>query len=184
VGMDEHELLFQGFLEDEESTRNERLERLREFNNIIGPTGDMLLQGGIQSQLAIHEVANSYVCGNYMAVILLSQAFIEHSLSGHFMMAGEDKIAESSFKKIIDKALETEHITNELYESLNKLRLIRNPYVHAKVGLKNGSLTRRMMFEKFDYAEDMAKSDALKAIHILKEFKDQHVFMWFDEIQT
>lgn len=182
--MDDYELLFQGFLEDEKNTRDERLERLREFNDIVGPTGDMLLQGGIQSQLAIHEVANSYVCGNYMAVILLAQAFIEHSLSGHFMMSGEDKIAESSFKKIIDTALETEYLSKELYESLNKLRLIRNPYVHAKVGLKSGSLTRRMMLEKFEYPEEMAKSDAIKAIQVLKEFRDQHVFMWFEEGQA
>ena len=117
-----NQLALESFLEDEERSRNDRLDRFIELNKLFGPQGDMLLQGGYQSLFALHEAGNSYVNGNYMAVILLSQAFIEHSLSGQFILAGEYAIAESGFKRIIDKALTFEFIDNELYAELDELR--------------------------------------------------------------
>ncbi|RRS06943.1 hypothetical protein EAG18_19355 [Pseudoalteromonas sp. J010] len=92
-------VVVEGYLEDQEQTQNERVKRLVELNELFGPQGDKLLFGGTQSELALHELANSYVSGNYMAVIQLCQAFIEHSLSGHFTMSGQNSIAEASFKK-------------------------------------------------------------------------------------
>ncbi len=103
----------------------------------------------MQSQLALHELANSYVNGNYMAVILLVQAFIEHSLSGEFIMRGQNAIAESSFKKIIANSLSQDIIDADLYDSLEALRKIRNPYVHAKAGIKSGSLIKKVIDEAF-----------------------------------
>lgn len=173
--------IIENYILDEENTKQERIERFIELNTLFGPQGDKLLQGGIQSQLALHEVANSYVCGNYMAVILLAQAFIEHSLSGTFIMHDDIKTAESSFKVIIDKAFESQLISYELHTNLNELRLLRNPYVHAKAGLKNGSLMKKMIDEKYTSAVDMSKNDALSALRILKDFMQQQVPMWFYE---
>ena len=102
-----NQLALESFLEDEERSRNDRLDRFIELNKLFGPQGDMLLQGGYQSLFALHEAGNSYVNGNYMAVILLSQAFIEHSLSGQFILAGEYAISESGFKRIIESATVT-----------------------------------------------------------------------------
>jgi len=182
--MDYEELKRQGieaFIADEVLTQADRVERFVELNELFGRQGDKLLKGGLQSQLALHELANSYVNGNYMAVILLSQAFIEHSLSGEFIMRGQNGIAESSFKKIIVTAFDAEIIDKELYESLDELRLLRNPYVHAKAGLKNGSLVKKMIDGKFESAELLAKSDALNALSTLKSFTDKNVIMWFAE---
>jgi uncharacterized protein YutE (UPF0331/DUF86 family) len=182
--MDYEELKRQGieaFIADEVLTQTDRVERFIELNELFGPQGDKLLKGGLQSQLALHELANSYVNGNYMAVILLSQAFIEHSLSGEFIMRGQNGIAESSFKKIIVTAFDSEIIDKELYESLDELRLLRNAYVHAKAGLKNGSLAKKMIDEKFESVELLAKSDALNSLSILKSFTDKNVIMWFAE---
>tara|TARA_B100001123_G_C15078223_1_gene934561 strand:- start:359 stop:922 length:564 start_codon:yes stop_codon:yes gene_type:complete len=176
-----NQLELESFLEDEERSRNDRLDRFIELNKLFGPQGDMLLQGGYQSLFALHEAGNSYVNGNYMAVILLSQAFIEHSLSGQFILAGEYAIAESGFKRIIDKALTFEFIDNELYAELDELRKLRNPYVHAKVGLKAGSLMKRFIKEQHFDAEQMAKLDAVRSLEILKKFKDASVSMWFYE---
>ena len=169
------------YILDEENTKQERIDRFIELNTLFGPQGDKLLKGGIQSQLALHEVANSYVCGNYMAVILLAQAFIEHSLSGVFIMHDDVKTAESSFKVIIDKSLELQIISSELHTGLNELRLLRNPYVHAKAGLKNGSLVKKMIDRKYISPIDMSKNDAFSALTILKDFMQQQVPMWFYE---
>ncbi|EPO0013552.1 hypothetical protein [Vibrio alginolyticus] len=113
-----------------------------------------------------------------MAVVLLCQAFIEHSLSGEFIMRGQNAIAESSFKKILESAKGAEIISEALFEQLEVLRKIRNPYVHAKAGLKNGSLAKKMIDGRFESAEDLAKSDALKSLGILKSFVHENVFMW------
>jgi hypothetical protein len=61
------------------------------------------------------------------------------------------------------------------------LRLLRNPYVHAKAGLKNGSLAKKMIDEKFESVELLAKSDAVNSLSILKSFTDKNVIMWFAE---
>lgn len=185
--MDYEEIKNQGiedFLADEELNKTERINRFVEINELFGPQGDLLLTGGLQSQLALHELANSYVNGNFMAVVLLVQAFIEHSLSGEFMMHGQNSIAEASFKKIINTALDVEIIDKELYGSLEKLRKIRNTYVHAKVGLKSGSLVKKMIDEHFESAEILAKSDALQSLTILNVFMKQKVTMWFSESEV
>lgn len=179
--MDYQELKVQGiesFVQDEISTRPERIDRFVEMNELFGPQGDMLLEGGIQSQLALHELANSYVNGNYMAVVLLCQAFIEHSLSGKFIQCGEDKLAESTFKKIIDAALQKNMVDQEVYNEMEVLRKLRNPYVHAKIGLKNGSLAKRMLDEKIYSFEALAQKDAFKALSVLKCFMRKNVLMW------
>lgn len=169
------------FVEDEEQTRPDRIVRFVELNELFALQGDMLLTGGLQSHLAFHELANSYVNGNYMAVVLLCQAFIEHSLSGEFIMRGQSTIAESSFKIILESAKAAEIINGTLFEQLEVLRKIRNPYVHAKAGLKNGSLAKKMIDGRFESAEELAKSDALKSLGILKSFVHQNVFMWVPE---
>ncbi|GGZ18647.1 hypothetical protein [Shewanella chilikensis] len=176
--------VIEGYLEDQQQTEKERIERLVELNELFGPQGDKLLQGGTQSLLALHEVANSYVSGNFMAVILLCQAFIEHSLSGHFIMSGQNGIAESSFKKIIDSAKEQNYVSTELHNRLNELRLIRNPYVHAKAGLKAGSLDKKILDSGIFEPVEFAKQDSLKSLKILKEFMCLHVPMWFYEDET
>ncbi|EPW6438067.1 hypothetical protein [Vibrio parahaemolyticus] len=182
--MDYEELKRQGiesFLADEELNKASRIEHFVELNELFGPQGDKLLTGGMQSQLALHELANSYVNGNYMAVVLLVQAFIEHSLSGEFIMRGQNAIAESSFKKIIDSSLSHDIIDADLYDLLEALRKIRNPYVHAKAGIKSGSLIKKMIDGRFESAELLAKSDALQSLTILKVFMEQNVVMWFPE---
>ncbi|AMQ41785.1 hypothetical protein AMS64_04980 [Aeromonas veronii] len=171
----------QQFLQDEKDSREDRLGRLRELNTLFGPQGDQLLEGGYQSLLALHEVANSYVSGNFMAVVLLSQAFIEHSLSGRFVMMGQDELAQSSFKKIIDAAKDQSIVTPDLHKKLDSLRRIRNPYVHAKVGLKDGSLQKKMMDKQVYDPVEMARLDAFEALKVLKEFKDNNIYMWFSQ---
>ncbi|MGB5143162.1 MAG: hypothetical protein WBO22_06685 [Shewanella indica] len=182
--MDYEEIKRQGiadFVEDEEQTRPDRIVRFVELNELFALQGDMLLTGGLQSHLVFHELANSYVNGNYMAVVLLCQAFIEHSLSGEFIMRGQSTIVESSFKKILESAKAAEIINGTLFEQLEVLRKIRNPYVHAKAGLKNGSLAKKMIDGRFESAEELAKSDALKSLGILKSFVHQNVFTWVPE---
>ncbi|NMU52665.1 hypothetical protein HKB25_01405, partial [Vibrio parahaemolyticus] len=60
--MDYEEVKKQGiesFLADEELNKADKIERFVELNELFGPQGDKLLTGGMQSQLALHEVANS-----------------------------------------------------------------------------------------------------------------------------
>ncbi|MFD2178080.1 hypothetical protein [Veronia pacifica] len=182
--MDYEEIKRQGisdFIDDEKKTRPDRIVRFVELNELFSPQGDMLLTGGLQSDLAFHELGNSYVNGNYMAVVLLCQAFIEHSLSGEFIMRGHNTIAESSFKKILESAKSFEIISEALFEQLEVLRKIRNPYVHAKAGLKNGSLVKKMIDGRFESAEDLAQSDALKSLEILRSFVHQNVVTFFPQ---
>ena len=66
----------------DEQTRTHRAERLTFLLQEFGPPADMMLTGGLNGALAISELQNSFLNGNFMATILLCQVFVECSLGG------------------------------------------------------------------------------------------------------
>jgi len=112
----------------------DRVTKVEELYAEFGPPADMLLLGGIEALYALHEMQNCYVTGNSMAVVLLAQTFIEHSLAGGLILAGEDETAEAGFARINQHAVDTGRISQDLFEKLETLRKMRNPYVHPKGG--------------------------------------------------
>ncbi|MGE6453290.1 hypothetical protein ACQKC5_12930 [Shewanella baltica] len=161
--------------EDYENNKSGMLERFIEINTIIPLKENVMHTGGFQGQFALHEIGNSYVNGNYMAVVLLTQAFIEHSLASILLMKGEEIDAESGFFKVIKKSREIDVVNEEEVAGLHELRKIRNSYVHPKFELKNGSLDKRFIDGGYSDPVLMAKDHAVTAIKILKVFMDNSV---------
>ena len=89
------EYLRHQILDGEGATVEYRVERYRFFWEEFGPPADMLLIGGVPSMFAIDELKRSYVYGNFMATVLLAQAFIEQSLGGSYSLGGKDQIVEA-----------------------------------------------------------------------------------------
>src|SRR5262245_34252723 len=90
----------QQLAEQDRASFDERVARIRFLYAEFGPPSDMLLMGGIESMYALREMQNCYVTANSMAVVLLAQTFIEHSLAGGLILAGDDDTAESGFARI------------------------------------------------------------------------------------
>jgi len=107
----------------DETTPKERVDRYKFVLEEFGPPVDMLPVGGIPAMFAIYELKRSFVvAGNYLATILVAQVFIEHSLGGTVILAGNDKIAEIGFATLIDISAQKGITTADLAHRLHELR--------------------------------------------------------------
>lgn len=155
--------------EGERETIEYRVERYRFLWTEFGPPTDMLLFGGIPSMFALDELKRSFAYGNFMATVLLSQVFVEQTLSAHFSMGGEDKIANGSFKSLIDEALSRNWIDSAVAVSLHTLRGMRNPYTHHVGGTGPRSYMGRIK-DKFVPPEDLVVEDARFSIRAVVDY--------------
>lgn len=150
---------------------DDRVERALYLLNTFGqPPEEMFFLGGIEALYAFFEMQNCYITANSMAVVLLAQAYIEHTLAGNLILAGKDNLAVKGFAQIVGHARDSGWITQELFERFETLRKMRNPYVHPKVGLKPGSNMKRILDAKALDPRDLADSDAKFAVETVAEF--------------
>jgi hypothetical protein len=133
----------------------------------------MLLMGGIPSLFAITELKRSYIYGNFMATVLLSQVFIEQSLGSMYAISGHDDIIGKGFAALIDMACQDGKITYELAESFHKLRRVRNPYIHHVTGLGERSYMGRIMKSDGLDPEDLVIKDAQLAVRTVADYLRQ-----------
>lgn len=135
----------------------------------FGPPAHMLLWGGFPSFLAINELKRSYIWGNYLAVVLTAQAFVEHTLGAYFRIAGEDKLAGSGFAALIDELERRGALSTGIAKRLHELRRMRNPYTHSQGAESPRGYMARL--KGFGYRpEAMAANDAAEAIRIVVDY--------------
>jgi hypothetical protein len=152
--------------EGEHATVSFRVERYlwEEF----GPPADMLLTGGIPALFALEELKRSYAYGNFIATVLLAQSFIEQSLAGSYILCGD--IAQSGFASLVAIARKDDTISAELADAFDRLRRIRNPYIHNIPGLGPRSYMGRLKEAEFVAPEDLIIEDAQFAIRCVVDF--------------
>lgn len=157
-------------VEGENNTVGHLIERYRFIWEEFGPPTDMLLVGGIPSMFALDELKRSYAYGNFMATVLLAQAFIEQSIGGSYTMAGEDDIANKPFSALINEAQRDGQITPRLAQKFHMLREMRNPYAHHIGGTGKRSYMGRLFEAKPPAPEELVVSDAKFAIRTIVDY--------------
>lgn len=153
----------------DERTFQERVERNIYWLTLTEPppTG-WSLPGGPLSASAWWEAGRSFIGGNFLGAILLTQTSVEHSLSMALHRRGAPT-RRATFKQLIDLGLETGELDAALATKLHRLRLIRNPYVHADVSRIEGYVERAQAETGGDpYA--LSDTDARQAIEIGADF--------------
>lgn len=156
--------------EGEQETVEYRVERYKFLWGEFGPPADMLLVGGIPSMFALDELKRSYAYGNFMATVLLAQAYVEQSLGGAFSLAGRDDVVEKGFAGLVDSALAEGIITSEIAQALHKLRKMRNPYTHHTIGSGRRTYMARLAESAFMAPEDLVVEDAKFAIRAVVDY--------------
>jgi hypothetical protein len=152
------------------NSQQERASRLRFIKEEFGPPVDMLLVGGLPSMFAIQEMKHSFVVGNFMAKVLLAQAFVEHFLGGSFILGGDDSTATSGFARLVDQSLSRGELSIELAERLHELRRMRNPYSHPSPGMTPRSYMGRLVEKNIYDPEKLAEQDARFALQVVVDF--------------
>lgn len=130
---------------------------------------------------ALEELKRSYLYGNFMATVLLAQAFVEQSLGGSYALAGKDHIVKKGFGNLIEAARDDGWITPDVADALQRLRKMRNPYMHHTIGTGIRSYLGRIAESEFTAPEDLVVEDANFTIRTVVDYLRQGSPDWNPE---
>lgn len=80
----------------------------------------------------LDDTTSSFIYGNYVAVILLATSFVEHWFTAHLSARGYEKDAFRGLSASIQTARSQNLVETLILDKADRLRLIRNPFVHLK----------------------------------------------------
>lgn len=110
-----------------------RLERLSWLHERIKKGDLFFLQDGTRSQVVFQEAVDSFVNGQYIAVVALGFSFIERTIAGRLWSIGEKEKANTrDNSKLLNFAKDRGWLTDGEVTALNNLRDVRNYVVHFK----------------------------------------------------
>lgn len=142
----------------------------------------VMLPGGPTTHLAYIEARSSFVAGNFLATILLSQGLIENLLGGHLSLDNVSREVRNlapreskplgsrpKIRPLLEHALEAGIVDSRDIENVNRLMNLRNPLVHFRNVDDPTNLTRRAMMEGVPH-EQIMYDDARFAISTVVAF--------------
>lgn len=141
-----------------------RVERYRWLNNILPKEYSFVMS--MEAFYLKDEIFRAFINGEFVAAILLSQAFIEHWLCGLMTSKGHDKLSNKSLCEIIKFAKDNHIIHEFILEKTDELRKIRNPFIHPKPFDHEFNLSQRSL-SKAQRPEEILLKDAQRAISLM-----------------
>jgi hypothetical protein len=141
-----------------------RLKRLKSINKIF-PFGQREY-GSDESYLIFDEAVHSYIFGQYIATIILAQAFIERRFQEYFHIRFDNKRAKYTLDKFIKEFKETEFLPDFILDKIDKIRLKRNPFVHHRMPLQKDTLMARA-YSSETHPDELLHNDAKDALEIM-----------------
>jgi len=125
--------------------------------------------------MAFEEARQTYLHGLFVACIVMCQVCLEHMLAGLFRQAGRDDLDRATFEVLLREANNQRFLSAEEFALFDRLRTIRNPYVHSRTPTGKGSLIRRAV-EEDKVVENVIVEDAELAIRALLHLCSRHPF--------
>jgi len=114
----------------EKKTLPERAARVRWLSRVI--PRDRMFGMPMETALVFEEAKASFVYKNFVAVIVLAAAFIEHWFLAGLEARGYHKEASQGLAAAINCARRNNLVDSIILDKADRLRLIRNPFVHLK----------------------------------------------------
>jgi len=121
-----------------------------------------VITGSVEVMHLLQEARNCYVEAHYIATLMLATALIEHLISEELFITGKAKYG-TSFERAIEIARKEEIFGNDLLDSADKLRQLRNPFAHRKPDNHKSTLSNRFVAQK-RHPLAVAEDDAKEAI--------------------
>lgn len=158
------------------STVAERAQRYEWLNRHGEPLNGRLLPGGPHSAQCMWEAGAAYVAGLYIGAILLTQACLEHLLTGWLTWAAdEDRAHRRSYRELLALAHRHDLLSGDEFELFDRLRRERNPHAHPRAIDEPTALLRRAM-DSGIHPDDLIKRDAENALNALVDLIDRPPF--------
>lgn len=113
----------------------------------------------------LSEAENAFRDGNFISVIILALAYIEHDLTDSLIRMSLANFGVS-LNQAINIAREHKVLEEPLIERINHLRLVRNPFAHLKHPEHCYSFSNRFR-EKGVHPQALLEEDAREAFEIM-----------------
>jgi hypothetical protein len=151
-------------LHDDLAGKVARFRQLADLSTSLGSSGTML-PGGETTWAAWSEARTSFIHGNFMATVLLSQGLAEHLLAAYLTIGlqGEDLPERIGFHETLTRCLARDVICEADAADLRRLIALRNPLSHYRPISDPSSLSRRVLDDRLHAAEQLQR-DATFAI--------------------
>lgn len=138
-----------------------RAARIRWLSQVIPKNTGFLMP--METFYVFEEAKASYVYGNFVAAIVLAASFVEHWFSAGLGMRGYEKEASRGLAASIKVAREKNLVNLSLLSKVDRLRLIRNPFVHLKPFEHEHSIGHRSLKQRI-HPEMKLEADAQEAL--------------------
>src|SRR5580704_8839077 len=146
----------------ERKTLPERAVRVRWLSEVIPK--NLMFGMPLETSLVFNEAKASFVYGNYVAVIVLAASFIEHWFIASLSDRGYQKEASRGLGAAIKCARVNGLVAPLILDKADRLRLIRNPFVHLKEFDHEHDIGQRMAKSRTFDIRALLESDAKEAL--------------------
>jgi hypothetical protein len=149
------------------ATRTDRAERLRWVDKTI-PRG-ISIGGPYETMLVFAEAKDCYIAGQPIAALVLAAAFIEHWLSGFIAAKGFEVESRKGLAACTELARRQDYLPTAVLKKLDRLRVVRNPFVHLKPFDHEHIISRRMLAARVapDQLMDQDARDAISLMYTI-----------------
>lgn len=146
----------------EKKTLPERAGRVRWLSEVIPK--NRIFAMPTETALVFEDAKASFVYGNYVAVIVLAAAFVEHWFMASLDNRGYHKEASQGLAAMINCARVNNFVNPLILDKVDRLRLIRNPFVHLKSFDHQHTIGQRMAKTRTFDIPELLESDAKEAL--------------------
>lgn len=143
-----------------------RLDRLKYLKNIFPKGYGFILSP--ESSYILDEVKITFINGQYVATIMLAQAFIEHMLQGTVCGAESEKVSKRGLGTIVKWIRNNKPEHSYLMKEIDHLRKFRNPFCHLRPSDDPDTISQRM-FQSGMHPDAILEEEAKKAVVLMYE---------------
>jgi hypothetical protein len=143
-------------------TLPERAARVRWLSGVIPK--NLKLGMPLETGLVLNEARASFVYGNYVGVMVLAASFIEHWFVASLSERGYQKETSRGLAAAIQCARVNGLVNPLILDKADRLRLIRNPFVHLKEFDHQHAIGQRMSKTRIFDIRALLESDAKEAL--------------------
>lgn len=151
---------------DDTKSRATRVGRLRVLQDTMPVPSVLTFFGGEISQICLDEVRRCYMDGSYVAVVLLSLAYVERELAAVLYAAGWEPAKKASLGALLDKAYQDGVLSELEWPTYQELARLRNSHAHFRRPGSSESMMARVVEENAFPREVLAK-DAKRALRAM-----------------
>ena len=152
---------------DDTKGRATRVRRLRDLLDTMPvPSDGLSFLGGATSQICFDEVRRCYMDGSYMAVVLLSLAYVERELAAVLYGAGWEAAKKAPLRAVLKKAHKDGVLSELEWRTYQELSYLRNSHAHFRRPGSSESVVARMV-EENSFPKEVLAKDAKRALRAM-----------------